>query len=185
MERIQPLVGVGDKIKVEWPMEDGTTENTKAKVVQVEKSSKVKNGSWFKYTLKLKKFPEVQTTRLNNLRWELLASKKTNHTSANNNHDNTMVDIPRSLTAHSTSAKRRTIPSHERILAPMVGGSELAFRLLCRRYGADLAYTPMMNSERFVVDEQYRKDEFQSTPDDRPLVAHFSGTLEETSRKIP
>jgi tRNA-dihydrouridine synthase 1 len=56
----------------------------------------------------------------------------------------------------------------------MVGGSELAFRLLCRRYGADLAYTPMINSERFAVDEEYRKSEFQTTPEDRPLVAHFS-----------
>jgi hypothetical protein len=25
------------------------------------------------------------------------------------------------------------------------------------------------------VDEEYRKEEFQTTPEDRPLVAHFSG----------
>ena len=30
-------------------------------------------------------------------------------------------------------------------------------------------------SERFAVDEEYRKEEFQTTPEDRPLVAHFSG----------
>ena len=72
------------------------------------------------------------------------------------------------------------IPSHSQILAPMVGGSELAFRLLCRRYGVDLAYTPMMNSERFAIDEQYRNEEFQSTPTDRPLVAHFSANHPQT-----
>jgi tRNA-dihydrouridine synthase 1 len=66
------------------------------------------------------------------------------------------------------------IPTHKYICAPMVGGSELAFRLLCRRYGCDLAYTPMISSARFAVDEEYRKQEFQTTAEDRPLVAHFS-----------
>jgi tRNA-dihydrouridine synthase 1 len=37
----------------------------------------------------------------------------------------------------------------------MVGGSELAFRLLCRRYGCDLAYTPMISSDRFINDSTY------------------------------
>lgn len=69
------------------------------------------------------------------------------------------------------------------ILAPMVGASELAFRLLCRRYGATLAYTPMINSDRFVADEAYRKQEFQTTPADRPLVAHFSANHPKTFLK--
>jgi hypothetical protein len=32
----------------------------------------------------------------------------------------------------------------------------------------------MMNSAKFAVDPEYRKAEFQTTPEDRPLVAHFS-----------
>jgi tRNA-dihydrouridine synthase 1 len=60
------------------------------------------------------------------------------------------------------------------ILAPMVGASELPFRLLCRRYGTTLAYTPMMDSGRFATEDEYRAQEFQCTPQDRPLVAHFS-----------
>lgn len=60
------------------------------------------------------------------------------------------------------------------ILAPMVGASELPFRLLCRRYGATLAYTPMISSDRFAVDAKYREEEFQTIAADRPLVAHFS-----------
>ena len=62
----------------------------------------------------------------------------------------------------------------------MVGASELAFRLLCRRYGTQLAYTPMMNSELFAVDPAYRQQEFQCTTEDRPLVAHFSGNNPQT-----
>lgn len=81
---------------------------------------------------------------------------------------------------NSVAKKKRNISvlnimNHlQHILAPMVGASELAFRLLCRRYGATLAYTPMISSDRFAVDAKYRAEEFQTTPEDRPIVAHFS-----------
>lgn len=86
------------------------------------------------------------------------------------------------ITSHSSSSLprsfhfKRGIPDAvlRYICAPMVGASELAFRLLVRKYGATLAYTPMINSERFAHDEEYRKEEFQTNNDDRPLVAHFS-----------
>jgi tRNA-dihydrouridine synthase 1 len=60
------------------------------------------------------------------------------------------------------------------ILSPMVGASELAFRLLCRKYGAQLAYTPMMCATTFSSSEEFRTREFQTIPEDRPLVCHFS-----------
>jgi tRNA-dihydrouridine synthase 1 len=69
------------------------------------------------------------------------------------------------------------------ILAPMVGASELAFRLLTRKYGAQLAYTPMMSSTSFARDEAYRKREFQTIPEDRPLVCHFSANNPEDFAK--
>ena len=87
-----------------------------------------------------------------------------------------MRQSPRLQAASSKAA----LPPHKLVLAPMVGGSELAFRVLCRRYGVDLAYTPMMYSGKFVSDAAYRQREFHTCAGDRPLVAHFCGNQPET-----
>lgn len=60
------------------------------------------------------------------------------------------------------------------ICAPMVGASELPFRLLCRKYGCELAYTPMMSAHKFAFDADYRRQEFSTCSADRPLVCHFA-----------
>ena len=46
------------------------------------------------------------------------------------------------------------------IVAPMVDNSELPFRMLCRKYGAEAAYTPMLHSRIFTETEKYRDQEF-------------------------
>ncbi|KAG7365447.1 tRNA-U20-dihydrouridine synthase [Nitzschia inconspicua] len=60
------------------------------------------------------------------------------------------------------------------ILAPMVGASELPFRILCRSFGAQLCYTPMMIASEFVTSPKYVRDNFQTVSYDRPLVCHFA-----------
>lgn len=69
----------------------------------------------------------------------------------------------------------RSIGSPRYVCAPMVDQSELAFRMLVRKYGCELAYTPMMHSRNFLEQAKYRKQNFTTCPEDRPLVVQFCG----------
>lgn len=152
------LVSVGDKIEVAWPNEEtaGTTRFL-CVVTKISRSKRAKHGSMFKYHLEFQDADgAVRTTRLAHLDWRLVG----------NAGKRPRLSQPASSVLSDTALRF--------ICAPMVGGSELPFRLLTRRYGATLAYTPMINSARFATDAAYRAAEFQTTQEDRPLVAHFS-----------
>lgn len=88
------------------------------------------------------------------------------------------VSMPKSLPS-APSPGFRSLPPHRFVMAPMVGGSELPFRMLARRYGVQLCYTPMIYSGPFSESKTYRESPlesgFQTCAEDRPLVAHFCG----------
>lgn len=52
----------------------------------------------------------------------------------------------------------------------MLDHSELAFRMLCRKYGIKLCYTPMIHSRLFIEQPKYRNEKFTTCKEDRPLV---------------
>lgn len=70
------------------------------------------------------------------------------------------------------------------VCSPMVDQSERAFRLLTRRYGVGLAYTPMIHAEPFAAEESFRRTFFDAWEPamlgepidaDKPLIAQLGG----------
>ncbi|TIB01698.1 hypothetical protein E3P96_02318 [Wallemia ichthyophaga] len=71
----------------------------------------------------------------------------------------------------------------KKIVAPMVDQSELAWRILSRRYGATLAYTPMINTKQYaqLKSDSNKKMWFDKINNeegliglDRPLIVQFA-----------
>ncbi|KAF9763473.1 tRNA-dihydrouridine(16/17) synthase [NAD(P)(+)]-like [Nosema granulosis] len=63
------------------------------------------------------------------------------------------------------------------ILAPMVGNSELAWRTLARRYGANICYTEMVHCEAFLRSKRnpVKNNWYCTNKEDRPLVIQICG----------
>ncbi|VDL61845.1 unnamed protein product [Hymenolepis diminuta] len=64
---------------------------------------------------------------------------------------------------------------YKHVLAPMVDHSELAWRMLARKYGAQVTFTPMINMKQFMKDATYRSKAIEFSEKDRPCIAQFCG----------
>lgn len=71
---------------------------------------------------------------------------------------------------------KREKGEYVKIVAPMVRYSKLPFRLLCRKWGADIAFTPMIIAEGFNRSESARDSEFSTCEQDKPLVVQFAAS---------
>ncbi|XP_065167009.1 tRNA-dihydrouridine(20a/20b) synthase [NAD(P)+]-like isoform X1 [Atheta coriaria] len=61
-----------------------------------------------------------------------------------------------------------------KVCAPMVRYSKLQFRQLVRLYDCDLAFTPMLLADSFILSSKARNNEFTTSKNDSPLVVQFA-----------
>ena len=68
---------------------------------------------------------------------------------------------------------------HPLLLAPMEDVSDLPFRVMCRRLGADLVYTEFISSEALVRDVPSALRKLRISDDERPVgIQIFGATVE-------
>ena len=70
----------------------------------------------------------------------------------------------------------RSTLQHPFILAPLAGYTDLAFRLLCREYGADMCYSEMISCHGLVYEQQNTLNMIQTCADERPVVMQLFGS---------
>jgi hypothetical protein len=105
-----------------------------------------------------------------------------NTTSESNILDNSeIIEFVSESDCRLTNAQKKfedffeSIGSPRLIVAPMVEQSDLSFRMLTRKYGAQLVYTQMLNANSFVNSKDYRDLNFRTCAADRPLIVQFGG----------
>ena len=77
----------------------------------------------------------------------------------------------------------RLVLPHNLMLAPLAGITNHAFRLICRREGACMAFTEMVSVNGMVREGEKTWDLLQSSPEDRPLGVQLFGSSPELLAK--
>jgi nifR3 family TIM-barrel protein len=70
------------------------------------------------------------------------------------------------------------------LLAPMVDVSDLAYRILCRRFGASMAYTEMIQAEALIHADKAIKFKTLTNSEDKPLGIQITGRRISDFKKI-
>ncbi|HPU23738.1 MAG TPA: tRNA-dihydrouridine synthase family protein, partial [Candidatus Kapabacteria bacterium] len=61
-------------------------------------------------------------------------------------------------------------------LAPMEGITDLPFRIICRRFGADIVYTEFVASEALIRDVEKSKIKIRVVDEERPVAVQIFGS---------
>ena len=69
------------------------------------------------------------------------------------------------------------------ILAPMSGVSDVAFRVLCKRYGAAMTYTEFCSADGIVQGNDVTRQLFFLDPEETPVGVQLFGSTPETVRE--
>ena len=123
--------------------------------------------------------------------WVLKLVKRGEETSAHAS-TTTTPGIENDIHRHHPSVRNKILAT-----APMIEQSDTAFRILTRRYGSNLCFTPMIHAYSFVNKPSYRRKMFhfsctttttkssndknntRSVEKDRPLIAQIAGSNKE------
>jgi tRNA-dihydrouridine synthase B len=62
------------------------------------------------------------------------------------------------------------------LLAPMESITDLAFRIICRKYGADIVYSEFISSEAIIRSARKSMDKMKTHPDERPMAIQIFGS---------
>lgn len=62
------------------------------------------------------------------------------------------------------------------LLAPMEDVTDLSFRIICKRLGADIVYTEFVNAEGLVRDSKKTKAKMHFIPEERPIGIQIYGS---------
>ena len=68
---------------------------------------------------------------------------------------------------------------HRAVLSPMAGVTDVAFRTLCRRYGAGLTVTEFTSASAIVRASRKTETLLATDPTERPVAAQLFGHSEE------
>jgi len=65
------------------------------------------------------------------------------------------------------------------VLAPMAGITDLPYRMICRRFGCELAFVEMTSAKALVYGNKKTEKMIAVRPEDRPLGIQLLGWEEE------